>query len=84
MRSFILAAALGAIVIPATAASTQGWHGDRGRSEFRHDARDCRRDLRRADNRREYRRAQRDCRRDFRDDRRDQRRWWDGHRWRNR
>ena len=73
MRIFVLAAALGAVALPAGAASAQSWgwgggyrhHG--GDREYRQELRECRRELRRADSRREYRRELRECRRELRD-----------------
>jgi hypothetical protein len=72
MRIFVLAAALGAVALPAGAASAHDWrwgggyrdHGDR---EYRQELRECRRELRRADSRREYRRELRECRRELRE-----------------
>ena len=71
MRIFVLAAALGAVALPAGAASAQSWgwggyrhHSDR---EYRQELRECRRELRRADSRREYRREKRECRRELRE-----------------
>lgn len=97
MRFLILATALGAVAIPATAASAQYYRGDhRGyhQSDVRQEVRECRRELRRADSRREYRRELRECRREIALARRgydrgygyrdDNRRYWDGYRWRNR
>jgi hypothetical protein len=80
MRIFVLAAALGAVGIPAAAqAQWGGYYGDRGdyreyRRDVRQAQRECRRDLMRADTRREYRRELRDCRRDLREARREYRR----------
>jgi septal ring factor EnvC (AmiA/AmiB activator) len=84
MRTLILAAALGALAIPAVPAAAQSRSDYREyQRDVRQAQRECRRDLRRADSRREYRRELRDCRRDlrearrdFRDDRRDFRRDW--------
>ena len=74
MRFLILAAAVGAVALPATAASAQyyggygygygygyGHRNDRVRQEVR----ECRRELRRADSRREYRRELRECQREI-------------------
>jgi hypothetical protein len=84
MRIFVLAAALGAMLVPA-AADAQNWRGDRGWNNDRGygygQSRECRRALRYADTRWEYRRAQRICR-EARYDRRD--RWRNDDRgWRN-
>jgi hypothetical protein len=68
MRFLILAAALGAVAIPAGSASAQHGRGyDRGyhRNDARQELRECRRELRRADSRREYRRELRECRREI-------------------
>jgi type II secretory pathway pseudopilin PulG len=77
MRTILLAAALGAVALPAVPAAAQFY----SRSEYRDYQRDvrqaqreCRRDLRRADTRREYRREMRDCRRDLRAAQREYRR----------
>lgn len=96
MRSFILAAAIGAVVLPASAASAQYWGGNRVRQEQR----ECQRELRNADSRREYQRELRECRREIGQARRQayrrgdngyygdrygrDRRYWDGYRWRYR
>ena len=89
MRFLILAAAIGAVALPAGAANAQyrgGYgYGYGNNREVRQERRECRRELRRADSRREYRRELRECRREiararagYRDyDRR-------GYRWRNR
>jgi hypothetical protein len=63
MRILILAAAVGAVALPASAASAQYWggHNDRVRQEQR----ECRRELRRADSRWEYERELRECRREI-------------------
>ena len=100
MRILILAAAMGAVALPATAASAQYWGGNNDR--VRHEQRECQRELRRADNRWEYERELRECRREIADARRheyrrydrDDRyhgdrydrdgRYWDGYRWRYR
>jgi hypothetical protein len=77
MRILVLAAALGAVALPATSASAQSWGGYRDyrgdRNEIRQERRECRRELRRADSRREYRRELRECRRELREARRDYR-----------
>ncbi len=98
MRFLILAAALGAVALPATAASAQSWRGGyyNHQRDVRQEVRECRRELRRADSRREYRRELRECRREISharrdrwDDRRGYRyapnrgRYWDGYRWRS-
>jgi len=94
MRILILAAAVGAIALPATAANAQ-WRGGYHQNDVRQEQRECRRELRRADSRREYRRELRECRREIADARRDRRddrwdrrghrgRYWDGRRWRYR
>ena len=72
MRKLILAAALGAVALPAGAASAQSWnwgggYHHRSDREYRQELRECRRELRRADSRREYRRELRECRRELRD-----------------
>jgi hypothetical protein len=63
MRFLILAAAIGAVALPATAASAQSWRGNN--REVRQEQRECQRELRRADSRREYRRELRECRREI-------------------
>lgn len=77
MRILVIASALAALALPATAASAQ-WGGryDRGydyrnSSETAREIRECRRELRRADSRREYHRERRECRREIADARRD-------------
>jgi hypothetical protein len=72
MRFLILAAAIGAVAIPATAnAQYYGGRGGYGygygynNREVRQEQRECRRELRRADSRREYRRELRECRREI-------------------
>ncbi len=67
MRFLVLAAALGAVAIPATAANAQYWRGGHGynQRDVRQEQRECRRELRRADTRREYRRELRECRREI-------------------
>ena len=74
MRLLILAAALGAVAIPATAANAQYWRGgydynQRGyghvQRDVRQERRECRRELRRAQSRREYQRELRECRREI-------------------
>jgi hypothetical protein len=83
MRFLILAAALGAVAIPATSAGAQYYRGDhRGyqRNDVQQELRECRRELRRADSRREYRRELRECRREIAQ----ARRGYDRGRWDNR
>jgi hypothetical protein len=84
MRKLILAAALGAIGLTASAPA-EAQYG-RYNSGYRHDVRDarqdCRRAMRRADNRWEYRRAQQRCNRELRQVQRQ--RYWNGHSWRYR
>ena len=74
MRLLILAAALGAVAIPATAANAQYWRGgydynQRGyghnQRDVRQEQRECRRELRRAQTRRQYLRELRECRREI-------------------
>jgi hypothetical protein len=101
MRMMILAAAaIGAAMLPASAASAQNWrgYGHNNRGEVRQEVRECRHELRRADSRREYRRELRECRREiararagyndgyYRSGYRygNRGRYWDGYRWRNR
>lgn len=94
MRILILAAAIGAVALPAGAANAQRYGYGYGQRDVRQETRECRRELRRADSRREYRRELRECRREIaraRYDRpryrygyRGDRRYWDGYRWRNR
>lgn len=99
MRFLILAAAVGAVALPATAADAQYWRGDNG---FAFRQRECQRDLRNADTRREYYQIMRVCHRflgasnrvqwrygnsygnPYRDNYRDNGRYWDGYRWRSR
>ena len=61
MRTLILAAAVGAAALPATAASAQYWGGN---DRVRHEQRECQRELRQARNRWEYERELRECRRE--------------------
>src|ERR1043166_3856482 len=67
MRFLILAAAIGAAALPATAASAQYWGGYNGYNGYNYRAaqqqRECNRALRRADNRWEYDRIMRRCQR---------------------
>jgi hypothetical protein len=66
MRLLILAAAIGAVAIPATAnAQYYGGRGGYNNREVRQEQRECRRELRRADSRREYQRELRECRREI-------------------
>jgi hypothetical protein len=77
MRFLILAAAAGAVALPAGAASAQyyGGYGNGygygygygyGRNDrVRQEQRECQRELRRADSRREYIRELRECRREI-------------------
>ena len=65
MRFLILAAAIGAVAIPATAAQAQYRGGGYNQREVRQEQRECRRELRNADSRREYRRELRECRREI-------------------
>ena len=69
MRFLILAAAVGAVAIPAGAANAQyrgyGYgYGYGNNREVRQELRECQRELRRADSRREYQRELRECRRE--------------------
>jgi len=97
MRFLILAAAAGAVALPAGAASAQyygqGYGNGYGNNRVRQEYRECQRELRRADSRREYRRELRECRREIAEARRHSRygygdrddrarRYWDGYRWR--
>jgi len=100
MRFLILAAAIGAAALPATAASAQygsGYYGYNNR--VNHVQRECNRALRQADTRREYYRIMRQCQgvmatsydygrsRDngyYGDRYSNDGRYWDGYRWRNR
>jgi hypothetical protein len=75
MRILILAAAVGAVVLPASAASAQYWGGN---NRVRHEQRECQRELRHADSRREYRRELRECRREIAQARRQQYRRYSG------
>jgi hypothetical protein len=78
MRIFVLAAAVGAMLVPAAAADAQ-WRGNGyGYGRSNNAEAQCRRALRRADTRWEYRRAQRFCQQIRRD-----RRWHDDRRWRD-
>lgn len=70
MRILILAAAIGAVALPASAASAQYWGGN---NRVRHEQRECQRELRRADSRREYQRELRECRREIAEARRHER-----------
>jgi opacity protein-like surface antigen len=79
MRFLILAAAVGAVALPATAADAQYGRGDNGYA-FRQ--RECQRDLRNADSRREYYQIMRECRRFLAAPNRDQ--WRYGNRYGNR
>src|SRR6476469_9999496 len=63
MRILILAAAIGAVALPASAASAQYWGGNNNR--VRQEQRECQRELRHADNRWEYERELRECRREI-------------------
>jgi hypothetical protein len=73
MRKLILAAAvIGAVALPAGAASAQryggynqGYHRGYGQNDVRREVRECRRELRRSDSRREYRRELRECQREI-------------------
>jgi hypothetical protein len=62
MRILILATAIGAVALPASAASAQYWHGD---NRVRQEQRECQRELRHANNRWEYERELRECRREI-------------------
>src|SRR4051794_17647668 len=62
MRILILAAAVGTVALPASAASAQYWGGN---DRVRHEQRECQRELRRADSRWEYERELRECRREI-------------------
>ena len=96
MRILILAAAVGAVALPASAASAQYWGGN---NRVRQEQRECQRELRHADSRREYDRELRECRRQIGQARRDEYRrysdngyhrydrdgrYWDGYSWRYR
>jgi hypothetical protein len=69
MRILILAAAVGAVALPASAASAQYWGGN---NRVRQEQRECQRELRHADSRREYQRELRECRREIAQARRQQ------------
>ena len=100
MRILILAAAVGAAVLPATAASAQYGGGYNSyNNRVVQEQRECNRALRRADTRAEYYRIMRQCRRAVAQSYDDGRyrqtsyygdrysnegRYWDGYRWRNR
>ena len=62
MRMLILAATIGAVALPASAASAQYWGGD---NRVRQEQRECQRELRHADSRWEYERELRECRREI-------------------
>ena len=62
MRILILAAAVGAVALPASGASAQYWGGN---DRVRHEQRECQRELRHARNRWEYQRELRECRREI-------------------
>jgi hypothetical protein len=62
MRILILAAAVGAVALPASAASAQYWGGN---DRVRQEQRECQRELRHAGSRREYWRELRECRREI-------------------
>ena len=87
MRFLILAAALGAVAIPATAASAQYYRGGYGYNNHgydnrgvRQEQRECRRELRRAQTRRQYMRELRECRREIAMAQRGYNRGWDDRR----
>jgi len=63
MRILVLATAIGAVALPASAASAQYWGGSNDR--VRHEQRECQRELRHARNRWEYERELRECRREI-------------------
>ena len=63
MRLLILAATIGAVALPASAANAQYWGGNNNR--VRQEQRECQRELRHADSRREYERELRECRREI-------------------
>lgn len=69
MRILILAAAAGAVALPA-AANAQYWGG--GDSRVRHEQRECQRELRHANNRWQYDRELRECRHEISRARRDE------------
>jgi hypothetical protein len=75
MRYLILAAAAGAVALPATGASAQYWGG--GGDRARHEQRECQRELRHANNRWQYERELRECRREIARARRDEYRRYD-------
>jgi hypothetical protein len=97
MRILILATAIGAVALPAGAASAQYWGGD---NRVRQEQRECQRELRHAENRWQYERRLRECRREIAEARRHEYRrgdngyygdrydrdgrYWDGYRWRSR
>jgi hypothetical protein len=62
MRILILAAAVGAVALPASAASAQYWGGN---DRVRQEQRECQRELRHANSRWEYERELRECRREI-------------------
>ena len=74
MRILILAAAMGAVALPATAASAQYWGGGYNgyNNRVRQEQRECQRELRHARNRWEYERELRECRREIAEARRHQ------------
>jgi hypothetical protein len=74
MRFLILAAAAGAVVLPAGAASAQyyGGNGYGYDNRVRQEQRECRRELRRSESRREYYRELRECQREIAEARRHQ------------
>ena len=96
MRILILAAAVGAAALPATAASAQYWGGYNNRAY--QEQRDCNRALRHAETRFEYDRIMRQCRHavsrsynygrnssyGYGDSYSNDGRYWDGYRWRYR
>ena len=63
MRILILAAAVGAVALPASAASAQYWGGNNNR--VRQEQRECQRELRHTDSRWQYERELRECRREI-------------------
>jgi len=71
MRILILAAAVGAVALPASAASAQYWGGGYN-NRVRQEQRECQRELRHADSRWEYERELRECRREIAQARREQ------------
>jgi Ni/Co efflux regulator RcnB len=76
MRILILAAAVGAVALPASA-NAQYWGGN---NRVRQEQRECQRELRHADSRREYQRELRECRREIAQARRQQYRGGYGYR----